>query len=71
MDGITAIPGLYALGFRLLRKRDSHFIGGVGSAHDEELLIRDMDLDMITQVRQTWQFYRDRRPEAYDDPVRP
>jgi hypothetical protein len=31
VDGITAIPGLYALGFRLLRKRDSHFIGGVGS----------------------------------------
>ena len=31
MDGITAMPGLYALGFRLLRKRDSHFIGGVGS----------------------------------------
>ena len=30
-NGITSIPGLYALGFRLLRKRDSHFIGGVGS----------------------------------------
>jgi putative flavoprotein involved in K+ transport len=25
------VAGLYALGFRLLRKRDSHFIGGVGS----------------------------------------
>ena len=44
-------------------------IGGVGSAHDEELLVRDMDLDMITEVRQTWQFYRDRRPDAYDDLV--
>ena len=31
VDGVTAVPGLYALGFRLLRKRDSHFIGGVGS----------------------------------------
>jgi putative flavoprotein involved in K+ transport len=30
-DGVAAVPGLYALGFRLLRKRDSHFIGGVGS----------------------------------------
>ena len=30
-DGATLVPGLYALGFRLLRKRDSHFIGGVGS----------------------------------------
>jgi putative flavoprotein involved in K+ transport len=30
-EGITSVPGLFALGFRLLRKRDSHFIGGVGS----------------------------------------
>ncbi len=30
-DGVTGVPGLYALGFRLLRKRDSHFIGGVGA----------------------------------------
>jgi putative flavoprotein involved in K+ transport len=31
VDGIAPVPGLYALGYRLLRKRDSHFIGGVGS----------------------------------------
>ncbi len=30
-DGLTAVAGLYVLGFRLLRKRDSSFIGGVGS----------------------------------------
>jgi putative flavoprotein involved in K+ transport len=30
-DGVASVPGIYALGFRLLRKRDSHFIGGVGS----------------------------------------
>ena len=47
------------------------FIGDLGSAHDEELIVRDMDLDKITEVRQTWQFYRDRRPDAYDDLVRP
>jgi N-carbamoylputrescine amidase len=47
------------------------FIGGVGSPHDEELIVRDMNLDLITEVRQTWQFYRDRRPDAYDDLVRP
>ncbi|OBQ80645.1 NAD(P)/FAD-dependent oxidoreductase [Mesorhizobium sp. WSM3873] len=29
-DGITGVPGLYALGFRFLRKRDSNFIGGAG-----------------------------------------
>ena len=47
------------------------FIGELGSAHDEELIVRDMDLDKITEVRQTWQFYRDRRPDAYEDLVRP
>ena len=43
----------------------------LGDAHDEELIVRDMDLDMIQEVRQTWQFYRDRRPDAYGDLVRP
>jgi len=47
------------------------FIGSVGSPHDEELLIRDLDLDMVKKVRETWQFYRDRRPDAYGDLVRP
>ena len=40
------------------------FIGELGSAHDEELLVRDMDLDKIQEVRQTWQFFRDRRPDG-------
>ena len=29
--GVTSVPGLYALGFRFLRKRDSNFIVGVGA----------------------------------------
>jgi N-carbamoylputrescine amidase len=31
----------------------------------DELLVADLDLDMIRQVRSTWQFYRDRRPDSY------
>jgi N-carbamoylputrescine amidase len=31
----------------------------------DELLIHEIDLDMIRQVRDTWQFFRDRRPDAY------
>ena len=45
------------------------FLGDLGSAHDEELIVRDMDL--VREVRDTWQFYRDRRPDMYDDIVRP
>jgi len=33
--------------------------------------VRDLDLEKVTEVRQLWQFYRDRRPDAYDDLVRP
>jgi N-carbamoylputrescine amidase len=33
----------------------------------DELVIADLDLDLIQEVRDTWQFYRDRRPETYDD----
>ena len=47
------------------------FIGALGDAHEEELLVRDMDLDKITEVRQTWQFFRDRRPDMYEDLVTP
>ena len=37
----------------------------VASQDKEEIVIRDLDLDVITQVRNDWQFYRDRRPESY------
>jgi beta-ureidopropionase len=46
------------------------FVGAVGDAHEEELIVRDLDLGMIEEVRQTWQFFRDRRPEEYGDLVR-
>jgi N-carbamoylputrescine amidase len=47
------------------------FVGEVGDAHEEELIVRDLDLDKIAEVRNTWQFYRDRRPDAYEDLTRP
>jgi beta-ureidopropionase len=47
------------------------FVGDVGDPHEEELLVRDLDLDLIEEVRQVWQFYRDRRPDAYDPLVKP
>jgi N-carbamoylputrescine amidase len=41
------------------------FVGDVGSGTDEELLVRDLDLGVIDEVRRQWAFYRDRRPDAY------
>ncbi|MBU6183072.1 MAG: acyltransferase [Verrucomicrobia bacterium] len=37
----------------------------VASRDMEELVIADLDLGLIETVRNTWQFYRDRRPESY------
>jgi len=47
------------------------YVGEVGDAYKEELIVRDLDLDLIREVRNTWQFYRDRRPETYGDIVAP
>jgi len=41
-----------------------------GSEDKDEVVVADLDLNLIDEVRQTWQFYRDRRPEAYDELVR-
>jgi beta-ureidopropionase len=35
------------------------------SRDKDEVLVADLDLDMIEEVRRVWQFYRDRRPETY------
>jgi len=36
-----------------------------GSRDKEEVVIGDLDREMIFDVRNLWQFYRDRRPETY------
>jgi beta-ureidopropionase len=41
-------------------------VDGPGSDTDEEVVVRDLDFDQIAEVRTQWQFFRDRRPEAYD-----
>jgi N-carbamoylputrescine amidase len=38
-----------------------------GSRDKDEAVIADLDLDMIREVRNVWQFFRDRRPETYDE----
>ena len=48
-----------------------NYVGEVGSTDREELLVRDLDLDLIRAVRTDWQFYRDRRPDAYGPLVAP
>src|SRR5260221_11754820 len=37
------------------------------SDKEEQLLVTDLDMDLVREVRDTWQFYRDRRPDMYAD----
>ncbi|HZS08399.1 MAG TPA: nitrilase-related carbon-nitrogen hydrolase [Blastocatellia bacterium] len=37
---------------------------------EDALVVADLNLDMIREVRNTWQFFRDRRPETYETLVK-
>ena len=38
-----------------------------GPRDKDAVIVSDLDLDLISEVRKTWQFYRDRRPETYQE----
>ena len=46
-------------------------IGGAASDTQDEVLVRDLDLDQLQEVRDLWAFYRDRRPDAYGPLTQP
>ena len=41
-------------------------LGGPASDSADEVVIRDLDMSLIEEVRHHWSFYRDRRPEIYE-----
>ena len=48
-----------------------NFVGERGSGDHEELLVRDLNMDMVREMRDDWQFYRDRRPDSYTKIAKP
>jgi beta-ureidopropionase len=42
-----------------------------GPRDADAVVVADLDLDLIDEVRAVWQFYRDRRPDAYGPLVQP
>ena len=46
-------------------------VGAAASDDSDEVIVRDLVLDLIEDVRKTWAFYRDRRPDAYESLVAP
>lgn len=48
-----------------------NYVGAVASTDTDEVVVRDLDLGLLREVRDSWQFYRDRRPDSYADIVKP
>ncbi|KQV26533.1 nitrilase-related carbon-nitrogen hydrolase [Yonghaparkia sp. Root332] len=48
-----------------------NYVGEVASQDETEIVTRDIDLGLIREVRNSWQFYRDRRPDSYAATTRP
>ena len=42
-----------------------------GARNQDDVVVADLDLDEIRSVRSTWQFFRDRRPDTYEDLTAP
>jgi beta-ureidopropionase len=40
-------------------------VGEAASDTDEEIVVRDLDMARLAEVRDLWAFYRDRRPDSY------
>jgi len=50
---------------------EGKFVGETGDPYQAELIVRDLDLALLAEVRDRWAFYRDRRPDAYGPLVQP
>ena len=48
---------------------DEAEVEGIVTASEDkdELVVADCDLDVIEEVRRVWQFFRDRRPDTYQE----
>jgi N-carbamoylputrescine amidase len=46
-------------------------VGEAASDNADEAIVRDLDMGKLVEVRDLWQFYRDRRPDSYDGLVKP
>ena len=40
-------------------------VGAAAGDRKDEVIVRDLDMGQLQEVRDLWQFYRDRRPDQY------
>jgi N-carbamoylputrescine amidase len=41
-------------------------VGAAASDTKDEIVVRDLDMGLLEEVRKQWAFYRDRRPDSYE-----
>jgi len=46
-------------------------VGEAAGDDGDEVIVRDLDMGTLAEVRDLWQFYRDRRPDSYEGLVQP
>jgi N-carbamoylputrescine amidase len=46
-------------------------VGEAASDSHDEVIVRDLDMSVFKDVRHTWAFYRDRRPDSYGSLIAP
>jgi N-carbamoylputrescine amidase len=46
-------------------------VGDAASDSKDEVIVRDLDMSVLKEVRHIWAFYRDRRPDSYESLVTP
>ena len=46
-------------------------VGDAAADDKDEVVVRDLDMGRLAEVRDLWQFYRDRRPDQYESLVQP
>ena len=46
-------------------------VGDPAPEDKSAVIVRDLDMSLLTEVRQTWAFYRDRNPAAYKSLIEP
>jgi beta-ureidopropionase len=62
--GEELVPGARFYGSSYFCDSRGQIVAQASEAEDE-VLVADLDLELIDEVRTTWQFFRDRRPETY------
>ncbi|MXX00049.1 MAG: acyltransferase [Acidimicrobiia bacterium] len=65
--GAEGLEGTDYYGSSYFADPRGEIVGETASDTEDEVVVRQLDLGMVEEVRRYWAFYRDRRPEVYEE----